>query len=74
MKLFGDEKSTVRFGIGIVLGFLLSVLCALGAMTAAEYKDWIRGEEWKWKAWWHGILGGAVGQVVQILFIWLLWK
>ena len=73
--LFTDNTRWQHFWVGVQTAAVFTVLCTLGAMTAAEYKDRAHGGLWDWKDWWCGMIGGVCGQVVQagiIILVWLL--
>lgn len=74
MGLFEDKTRWQHFWVGVRLGATLTILCCLGAMTAAEFKDEQHGGVWDWKDWWCGMLGGLLGQALQVGIILLLWK
>ena len=71
MNIFGDRTRFEHFIVGIVLGLVFTILCVLGAMSAAEFKDWKYGNQWDWSDWGWGMVGGLIGQSVQLLIIWL---
>lgn len=56
---------------GFVLGVLLTVLCALGCAGGMEYKDKAWGGSWDWADFCCTVVGGMIGQALQILIIWL---
>lgn len=66
MTIFGDITRVYHFAVGVGLGLTLTILCCLGAMTAAEYKDRAHGGQWDWVDWTWGMVGGAIGQAVTI--------
>lgn len=72
--LFTDNTRWQHFWVGIRTALVFTIFCTLGAMTAAEYKDKAHGGKWDWKDWWCGMLGGLVGQTLQILIIVWIWK
>lgn len=55
---------------GAVLGMTLTVLCALGCAGGMEFKDRQWGGQWDWLDFLATVLGGLVGQAVQILVVW----
>ena len=55
-------------------GAVLTILCVLGVATALEFKDYQWGGKADWKDWLCTMMGGTVGQVVQLLIVWLLWR
>lgn len=71
MKIFGDKTRWYHFIIGVGLSFVFTILCCLGAMTAAEYKDKAHGGKWDWADWSWGMVGGLIGQAVQVLEVYL---
>lgn len=73
-NLFTDKTRWQHFWVGILTAAVFTILCTLGAMTAAEYKDHKWGGEWDWKDWLCGMIGGIVGQVIQTGFIFLFIK
>lgn len=74
MNVFGDETRGQHFRVGVALGLIFTVLCVLGAMSAAEFKDRAHGGKWDWSDWGWGMVGGVLGQIVQLLIIWAIWK
>jgi hypothetical protein len=74
--LFSDKTRWQHFYIGIGLSVVFTILCCLGAMTAAEYKDKAYGGKWDWADWTCGMIGGIIGQAIQIVIIYIIytWK
>lgn len=72
-RLFSDNTRWQHFKVGIQTAATLTILCTLGAMTAAEFKDEKHGGVWDWKDWWCGMIGGMVGQAVQVGYVLLIW-
>lgn len=63
-----DKKK--HFLYAIPVGFIFTILCVLGLASGMEYKDKLRGGEgWNWKDWWATMLGGLIGQILQIILI-----
>ena len=73
MKL-GDKTNWQHFRVGIQTAAVFTILCTLGAMSAAEFKDEQHGGKLDWTDWWFGMAGGVVGQIIQLLIIWAIWK
>ena len=71
-KLFEDPTRWKHFWYAIPIGAVLTLLCVLGVATALEFKDKAWGGTWDWKDWTCTMLGGAVGQVVQVIIILLI--
>lgn len=64
--MFTDKTRWQHFWVGLVLSLFLTILCTLGAMTAAEYKDKAHGGLWDWQDWACGMIGGILGQALQV--------
>lgn len=56
----------------IPIGFLLTILCVIGVASGMEFKDKQYEGKWDWLDWIATIIGGIVGQVLQIGLILLL--
>ena len=74
MNVFGDKTRGEHFRVGVALAVFFTILCVLGAMFTAEYKDEKHGGKWDWSDLGWGMAGGLVGQIVQLLIIWAIWK
>lgn len=72
MTLFEDNTRFEHFIVGIQTAVVFTILCTLGAMTAAEWKDRAWGGLWDWKDWACGMLGGLLGQLIQAGVIYLI--
>lgn len=57
---------------GCILGLLLTILCAIGCAGGMEFKDKQWGGQWDWLDFLATILGGFIGQGLQILIIYLI--
>ena len=68
--LFEDKTRWQHFAYAIPLGLVLTILCVIGVAFALEFKDYQWGGKWDWKDLICTILGGLVGQAIQIL-IWI---
>lgn len=68
---FSESNRWKHFLCAIPVGFLFTVLAALGAAGGMEFKDSQRGGRWDWLDFLWTVLGGAVGNALQALFIWL---
>ena len=69
---FKESNRDKHFLYAIPVGFIFTILCVLGLASGMEYKDKLKGGIWDWKDWWATILGGSVGQILQILLIWII--
>lgn len=71
-KLFEDKTRWQHFAYAIPIGAVFTILCVLGVATAMEFKDDQWGGEWDWKDWACTMLGGMIGQAIQIGLIYLI--
>lgn len=65
-----DSHRLLHVAGGFVVGLLFTLLAALGAAGALEFKDHQWGGQWDWLDFAATLIGGALGQVVQVLIIW----
>lgn len=56
----------------IPIGLIFSIICVVGVASGLEYKDYLYGNKWDWLDWSATLIGGLVGQVLQLLFIYLI--
>ena len=56
---------------GFILGLVLTVLCTLGCAGGMEFKDKQWGGRWDWLDFLATVIGGVLGQAVQVLIIYL---
>lgn len=68
---FLESNRWKHFVGGFILGLLLTVLCALGCAGGMEFKDMQWGGKWDWLDFCCTVVGGVIGQALQILIIWL---
>lgn len=67
------ESSRLKHLIyAIPIGFIFSMICVIGVASGLEYKDYLYGNKWDWLDWIATLIGGLVGQVLQLLFIYLI--
>ena len=64
-----ESNRQKHFLYAIPIGFLFTVLCVLGVASGLEFKDKQYGNQWDWLDWLATMLGGMVGQLLQILII-----
>ena len=72
MTLFGDKTRWQHFGWAIPAGLLLTILFVAGLATGMEFKDYKYVNKWDWADWACTMLGGLVGQALQILLIYII--
>jgi uncharacterized membrane protein len=54
------------------VGLVFTILCVLGVASGLEFKDTQYGNKWDWLDWTATMIGGLIGQLVQILVVWLI--
>lgn len=69
MGLFTDDTRWKHFLYAIPVGLVFTILCVLGLASGMEFKDKEHGGEWDWKDWTCTMLGGSIGQAVQIAIV-----
>lgn len=85
MWLFESNRAK-HFLFAIPIGFVFTILCAIGVASGMEFKDvaydkansgssildWSWGH-WDWLDWTATMLGGLIGQAFQVLVIYLIY-
>lgn len=61
-----------HFLYAIPIGIVLTILCVIGLASGLEFKDKLYGSKWDWLDWLATILGGLIGQIIQISIIYLI--
>lgn len=64
-----ESNRQKHFLYAIPVGFLFTILCVLGVASGMEFKDKQYGNQWDWLDWTATMLGGLVGQLIQIIII-----
>lgn len=64
-----ESNRLKHFLYAIPIGLILTILCAVGVASGMEYKDKLYGNKWDWLDWLATVLGGLIGQLIQILII-----
>lgn len=58
--------------LAIPIGMVFTILCVLGVASGMEFKDKSYGNKWDWLDWIATIIGGIVGQLLQLLILHLV--
>lgn len=69
-----ESNRPKHFVGGFIIGLLLTYICALGCAGGMEFKDRQWGGKWDWLDFAATLLGGLLGQAIQLLIIWLIIK
>ena len=64
-----ESNRQKHFLYAIPIGLVFTILCVLGIASGLEFKDKEYGNQWDWLDWIATILGGLVGQLIQIIMI-----
>lgn len=72
MSDFSSSNRWKHFLFAIPIGLVLTILCVIGCAGGMEFKDKEYGNIWDWKDFGWTILGGLVGQIIQIIILLLL--
>ena len=71
---FTESNHNKHFLLAIPVGLIFTILCVLGVASGMEFKDKLRGGKWDWIDWTYTMAGGAIGQVIQLFILWLIFK
>ena len=69
---FSDKSHWQHFIYAIPIGMVFTILCVLGVASGMEFKDKQYGNKWDWTDWLCTMIGGAVGQLLQVVIILIL--
>ena len=75
MSFITDFKESNRrkyFICAIPIGLILTILCVLGVAGGMEFKDKKYSNVWDWKDFGFTMLGGLIGQIIQIIILVIL--
>ena len=64
-----ESNRPKHFLFAIPIGFVFTILAVLGAASGMEFKDKAWGGRWDWLDWTATMLGGLIGQALQIAII-----
>jgi len=67
-----ESNRMKHFLYAIPIGLILTILCVIGVAGGLEFKDKQYGNKWDWLDFIATILGGLVGQIIQIIIILLI--
>lgn len=69
-----ESNRPKHFLFAIPIGFVFTILAVLGVASGMEFKDRAWGGRWDWLDWAATMLGGLIGQILQIVIILLIIK
>lgn len=67
-----ESNRQKHFLYAIPCALLLTLLFVGGLAVGMEFKDRAHGDEWDWLDLLATLLGGVVGQVLQLAILWLI--
>lgn len=73
MSWITESNRQKHFKSAILCGFVGTFLFALGVAMGLEYKDYAYGNKWDWLDIAATLLGGLVGQLLQVLLLFLIY-
>lgn len=67
MSWITESNRMKHFLYAIPLAYFFTILCVLGVASGMEFKDKQYGGKWDWLDWIATMIGGLIGQILQIL-------
>jgi hypothetical protein len=74
MSWFTSSNRYKHFLFAIPVGLVFTILTVIGVASGLELKDKLYGNKWDWLDWWMTIAGGSIGQIIQILIIYFIFR
>lgn len=72
IKRLKESNRTKHLKYAILPGTLFTILFVAGLATGMEFKDKQHGGKWDWLDWIATMIGGVIGQAIQVGIILLL--
>lgn len=67
MSWITESNRIKHFIYAIPIAYLFTILMVVGLASGMEFKDKSYGNKWDWLDWLATILGGLIGQILQVL-------
>lgn len=74
MKWLSESNRDKHLLYAIPIAIVFSILCVLGVATGLEFKDKQYGNKFDWLDWLATMIGGIIGQIIQILIFILIYQ
>ena len=74
MKWLSESNRDKHLLYAIPIAIVFSILCVLGVATGLEFKDKQYGNMFDWLDWLATMIGGIIGQIIQILIFILIYQ
>lgn len=71
MKWLSESNRIQHLKYAIPVAMVFTILCVLGLATGLEYKDRLYGNKFDWLDWIATMIGGIIGQLIQLLLIYI---
>lgn len=72
MKWLNESNRKKHLIYAIPIGLIFTILTVLGCAFGMEFKDKQYGNEWDWLDIAATMIGGAIGQLIQLIIILLI--
>ena len=72
MKWLNESNRMQHLKYAIPVALVFTVLCVLGLATGLEYKDRLYGNKFDWLDWTATMIGGIIGQLIQLVLIYII--
>lgn len=67
MSWITESNRMKHFIYAIPIAYLFTILMVVGLASGMEFKDKSYGNKWDWLDWLATVLGGLIGQILQVL-------
>lgn len=72
MKWLTESNRMQHLKYAIPVALVFTILCVLGLATGLEYKDRLYGNKFDWLDWTATMIGGIIGQLIQLVLIYII--
>lgn len=72
MKWLSESNRMQHLKYAIPVALVFTILCVLGLATGLEYKDRLYGNKFDWLDWTATMIGGIIGQLIQLVLIYII--
>ena len=69
MSWLSESNRMKHLKYAIPVALIFTILCVLGLATGLEFKDKQYGNKFDWLDWTATMLGGIIGQILQLAII-----
>ena len=74
IKWLSESNRDKHLLYAIPIAIVFSILCVLGVATGLEFKDKQYSNKFDWLDWLATMIGGIIGQIIQILIFILIYQ